>query len=282
MASKTYAYDDIKLEITGKIGVIKFNRPKSLNSFGGSLIADAIDALRVLNEHPETVFTVLTGEGRFFCAGADVKAEGAAKPAEYKYVAEKKLAFVSRFGSAVEILRSMIDHRKVLILALNGPAVGAGACWFPGVADIVLASRTTYLQCPFSALALVPENGSALSFAQSIGIHRSNDFLMFGRKLSVEELEQAGMINYVFEEAGDAFQAKVLSFLQGQLDVNDGKSMMEMKRLQNAPIRDARMVAVYNAMDALAERFVEDAPTKRFAEKKALLLSKSKNRTSKI
>jgi len=48
-----------------------------------------------------------------------------------------------------------------------------------------------------------------------------------------------------------------------------------MKRLQNAPIRDARIVAVYNAMDALAERFVEDAPVKRFEEKRKLLACKS-------
>jgi peroxisomal 3,2-trans-enoyl-CoA isomerase len=51
----------------------QFNRPKALNSFGGNLIPDTIAALRTLNEHPDTVFTVLTGEGRFFSAGADVK-----------------------------------------------------------------------------------------------------------------------------------------------------------------------------------------------------------------
>lgn len=51
---------------------------------------------------------------------------------------------------AQELLRSMIDHTKVLILALNGPAVGGGAAWFPGIADIVLASNTAWLQCPFS------------------------------------------------------------------------------------------------------------------------------------
>ncbi len=66
-------YSDIKFEIKGQIGIITFNRPKALNSFGGNLISNAIDALRVLNEHPETVFTVLTGEGRFFSAGADVR-----------------------------------------------------------------------------------------------------------------------------------------------------------------------------------------------------------------
>lgn len=51
----------------------QFNRPKSLNAFGGNLMAETIAAIRVLNEHPETVFTVLTGEGRFFSAGADVR-----------------------------------------------------------------------------------------------------------------------------------------------------------------------------------------------------------------
>jgi Delta3-Delta2-enoyl-CoA isomerase len=52
---------------------LQFNRPKSLNAFGGNIIPETISAIRDLNEHPDTVFTVLTGEGRFFSAGADVK-----------------------------------------------------------------------------------------------------------------------------------------------------------------------------------------------------------------
>lgn len=150
---------------------------------------------------------------------------------------------------------------------------------FPGVADIVLASSTAWLQCPFSALALVPENGSALSFAQHIGIHRANDFLMFGRKLSAQELLAAGLYNYVWDKTGDEFQAEVVKFLQGQLEVNDGKSMLEMKRLQNSGIRDQRMVSVVNAVDALAERFIDDAPTKRFAEKRAEMEKKSQGKS---
>jgi len=54
----------------------QFNRPKALNSFGGNLIPETIAALRELNTHPDTVFTVLTGEGRFFSAGADVRGVG--------------------------------------------------------------------------------------------------------------------------------------------------------------------------------------------------------------
>ena len=65
-------YNDITFSVDKGIGTISFNRPRALNSFGGTLIPETIAALRVLNEHPDTVFTVLTGEGRFFSAGADV------------------------------------------------------------------------------------------------------------------------------------------------------------------------------------------------------------------
>ncbi|KAK3062865.1 hypothetical protein LTS18_003211, partial [Coniosporium uncinatum] len=262
-------YEDIIVEVKGQIGIVKFNRPKQLNSFGGKILQETVAAIRDLNEHPETVFTVLTGEGRFFSAGADVKAEANRAPKTYANAAEKKLDFLVRFSTTLEFLRSIIDHRKVFVLALNGPGVGGGAAWVQGFADIVLAAQGAYLQVPFSALGLVPENGSAIGFAQNIGVHRANDFLMFGRQLSVEELEQWGLVNRVFPKEG--FHEKVVGFLEEQLSVNDGKSMMEMKRLQNAPIRDARIVAVYNAMDALAERFVEDAPVKRFEEKRKLL-----------
>lgn len=164
------------------------------------------------------------------------------------------------------MLRSLIDHTKVLVVALNGPGVGGGAAWFEGVADIVLAAEDAYLQVPFSALGLVPENGSALNFSQSMGVHRANEFLMFGRKLTAEELERWGLVNKIFPKK--TFQEDVLKYLQGQLDVNDGKSMMEHKRLMNAPLRAGRMLAVYDSVDALAERFVAGAPLKRFEKKK--------------
>jgi len=171
------------------------------------------------------------------------------------------------------MLRSIIDHEKVFVLALNGPGVGGGAAWFEGVADIVLASDSAYLQVPFSALGLVPENGSAINFAQSIGVHRANEFMMFGRKLTAQELLDWGMVNKIFPTEG--FHESVKGYLKEQLEVNDGKSMMEMKRLQNAPLREGRLLAVVNSMDALAERFVDGAPLQRFAIKKAALEGKS-------
>ncbi|KAF4632997.1 hypothetical protein G7Y89_g5125 [Cudoniella acicularis] len=245
-------YNDIIVTINGQIGTIKFNRPKSLNSFNGKLMVETIAAIRELNEHPDTVFTVLTGEGRFFSAGADVRGSGPDSTVEYANDAEKKLAYLERFTPAMELLRSIIDHKKVFVLALNGPGVGGGAAWFTGVADIVLASSSVYLQVPFSALGLVPENGSAINFSQSMGVHRANEFLMFGRKLSVEELQRWGMVNQVFPV--ESFHESVREYLEEQLSVNDGKSMMETKRLQNESLRAGRMLAVVNSVSALAER----------------------------
>ncbi|KAG4432975.1 hypothetical protein IFR05_011543 [Cadophora sp. M221] len=273
-------YDEVIVEITGQIGIIKFNRPKSLNSFTTKLTQETISAIRELNEHPDTVFTVLTGEGRFFSSGADVRGSGLESNEAYANDGEKKLAFLHRFTPALEMLRSIIDHKKVFVLALNGPAVGGGAAWFTGISDIVFASTSCYLQVPFSALGLVPENGSAINFAQSMGVHRTNDFFMFGRKLTAKELEEWGIVNRVFETEG--FQQSVKGFLEEQLKANDPKSMIEMKRLQNAPLRDGRLIAVVNSVDALAERFVENAPMERFAIKKKEMEAKSKNRTSKI
>ncbi|KEF58328.1 uncharacterized protein A1O9_06254 [Exophiala aquamarina CBS 119918] len=267
-----YQYSDIIFDIKGKIGIIQFNRPKSLNSFGGNLIVDTLHALRVLDNHPDTVVTVITAVGRFFSSGADVKAEASQCTPDYDSDAVKKLGVLQKINPSIQLISSMIQHRKVLVLAMNGPAVGGGAAWFQGVADIVLASTTTWLQCPFSALALVPEFGSASTFPQSIGVHRANDILMFGRKVSVDELLQWGMVNRVIDHEG--FHAEVVRYLQEQLEINDGKSMMEHKRLMNAPLRSRRLLALYEAADAVAERFVEGAPAQRFAEKSRLLNGK--------
>ncbi|PQE21633.1 peroxisomal d3,d2-enoyl- isomerase protein [Rutstroemia sp. NJR-2017a WRK4] len=91
------SYKDIVVTIKDRIGIIKFNRPQFLNSFGGNLLAESIQAIRELNEHPDTVFTVLTGEGRYFSSGADVRSWELSETEENGTVAQRKLAFLNRF-----------------------------------------------------------------------------------------------------------------------------------------------------------------------------------------
>ncbi len=75
--------------------------------------------------------------------------------------------------------------------------MGGGCAWFLGVADLVLASSTAYAQVPFSALGLVPEQGSGVMLPESMGWRRSVEFLMMGRKITVEEMENWGLVKWV-------------------------------------------------------------------------------------
>lgn len=89
---------------------------------------------------------------------------------------------VLKFIAGLELVRTIIDHSKIFVLAFNGPAVGGGAAWFLGLADTILAADSCHLQAPFSSLALVPENGSIRTLPHSLGIHRANDILIYGKE----------------------------------------------------------------------------------------------------
>ncbi|KAJ2979352.1 hypothetical protein NQ176_g3307 [Zarea fungicola] len=287
-------YKYIKVEVAERIGTITLNRPDSLNAFTQDMLTEALNAVRELNEHPDTVFTVLTGEGRFFSAGADIRGEKidsvahepmTARPTPNLAILEVCLQVktfqpvVSDLGlsntpSGVELMRALIDQRKVFVLALNGPGVGGGGGWFPGIADVVLAADSTYIQVPFSSLGLVPENGGARTFAQTIGVHRANEIFMFGKKVTAQELRQWGLVAEIFPT--ETFHRDVKSYLKRQLSVNDGESMILARKLQNEPLRAERMIALYDAADALTERIVDGAPARRFKAKASELEAKSK------
>ncbi|EME44686.1 hypothetical protein DOTSEDRAFT_88755 [Dothistroma septosporum NZE10] len=272
-------YTDVVVTIQDGIGTIKFNRPNQLNSFGGSLVEDTIAALRELNDHPDTTFTVITGEGRFFASGADVTSI-ASTPTSFKNDGQAKVFWAQRMAVGMELVRSLIDHKKVLVLALNGPGVGAGAAWFQGSSDLFYAAEGAWLQVTFSQMGLVPENGSAHNWAEHMGVHRANEWLMLGGKASVEELKQIGMVNKIFPKEG--FHDAVHQYLKDMLKERSGRSMIVMKELQNKRTRDARILSLFEAYNALAERFVEGEPMVRMKAKMQELADKRKSRQSKI
>lgn len=286
-------YKNIVIDISGQIGTIRINRPETLNALSEDVIIELTSAFHLLDENPETVLTVLTGTGRFFSSGADVRSTKIMsynEPELGKFLSKssqkrihdvkEKIKYMTHLVPHVEMLRSIINHRKVFILALNGPAIGGGAAWFTGVADIVFASSNCFLQVPFSTLGLIPELGSAPIFSQSMGVHRANEFLMFDRRLDARELEASGILNRIFPEQD--FQKSVTQYLSDILIASDGQSLMEAKRLMCEPLKEKRMVAVMNSIDALAKRFATGSPQLRFKKKTEELEAKSKSRFSKL
>jgi len=174
---------------------------------------------------------------------------------------EKKVYRARHFAEGAELALSMIDHRKVLVLAMNGPSVGASAAWFQGICDLFYAAGGAWLQVTFSELGLITENGSAIDWAMSLGAHRADELLILGGEVSVGELKQMGMVNQIFPK--DGFHHAVHEYLLGVLDERDGDSMMVSKRLHNEGTRDRKIVALFDAWHAVSERFVNGEPLRR-------------------
>ena len=180
---------------------------------------------------------------------------------------------MQQFAEGFELIRSLIEHKKVLIVAMNGPGVGAGGSWFQGVSDICYAAEDSWIQVTFSQLGLIPEMGIAINWTQSMGVHRANEWLMFGGKATAEELKQQGLVNQIFPKEG--FHDKVKDHLKELLSDRSSASMMHAKRMQNQAWRDQRILALVEAVHTLAERFVDGEPTQRMAAKMQELAGKS-------
>lgn len=93
---------------------------------------------------------------------------------------------------SVEIMRLILEHKKILIVAMQGGAVGAGT-WFPAAADLVYISDTSYLLIPFSGVGTVAENGITMMFAQAAGFRRPLEMLLFGTKVPAKDLYDWGI-----------------------------------------------------------------------------------------
>ena len=205
------------------------------------------------------------------CTNVPLDVSGRRK--DFKNDGEKKIYWMQEFAVGAELIRSMIDHKKVLVLAMNGPGVGAGGSWFQGICDIFYAAEDAWIQVTFSQLGLIPETGIITNWAQSLGVHRANELLMFGGKVTMPELQEKGLVNQVFPKEG--FHEKVKEYLKDLLKERSSKAMMEGKRMQNQSLRDQRILALFEAIHSLAERFVDGEPSDRMRAKMNELLGES-------
>ena len=209
-------YEDVIYEVKDGVAVVSLNRPDSLNAFTAAMgqglkhaVADAVadDAVRVV---------VLTGAGRGFCAGADMKllqkitpGAGAASRAQ-----EVQRDFHSGLGPDVGPhyggrFGYLLQARKPVIAALNGPAAGLGLV-LALYADLRFAGSEAKLTTSFAQRGLIAEHGIGWLLPRLIGPAHALDLLFSARKLSAAEAERIGLVNKVFPQA--TFMQEVLVY----------------------------------------------------------------------
>ena len=182
---------------------VELNRPDRLNAWSNQFSLDLLAAIKEVTDDPEIRAVVVTGAGRAFSSGADLK-EAADRPDGQTMDVYRRLT--ERYHPIITGLRLM---PKPVIAAVNGPAAGIGlslalAC------DLVVAAQSAFFQLAFVNIGLVPDGGSSLFVPARVGFTRAAELAMLGERLDAATALNWGLINRVWPDAEFAEQSDAL------------------------------------------------------------------------
>jgi enoyl-CoA hydratase/carnithine racemase len=186
----------IALQREGALTRITLNRPEKRNAITVAMYASMAAALEAA-EHDGTAAIIFSGNGAGFCAGNDLADFVANRP-------EDEEAPVHRF------LRAISTSTRVLIAAVQGPAIGIGTTMLLHC-DFVVAAENTVLQMPFVDLAIVPEAASSLLVPRLMGHQRAAALLLLCEKITAMQAETLGLVNRVVPAGAALAEAEALA-----------------------------------------------------------------------
>lgn len=262
------ASEVVMLTKKGRIAIITLDQPKKLNAMNQDAYYRLSCLLQDVAKMDDISITVLTGTGRYFSAGADVTSTrpgGAGNVDKDQVRMDILRTFVS---NNLDITRAFYAHPKILVTALNGPAVGLSAALI-AFSDFIYATPHTFLLTPFSSLGLVTEGGSSIGFVQRLGISKANEALIMSKRITSEELVQTGFVNKIFQGKDqndhEGFLRQVLNEVEDRLGGHlNQESLVKIKELIRRPYNEIlEAQGAREVMEGMA-RFVSGAPQEEF------------------
>jgi 2-(1,2-epoxy-1,2-dihydrophenyl)acetyl-CoA isomerase len=187
-------YETVNLYRRGAGATLELNRPDRLNAWSNQFSLDLRAAIEDVTDDPEVRAVVVTGAGRAFSSGADLK-EAAERADGQAFDVYTRLT--ERYHPIIKGLRLM---PKPVVAAVNGPAAGIGlslalAC------DLVVAAESAFFQLAFVNIGLVPDGGSSLFVPSRVGFTRAAELAMLGERLDARTALDWGLINRVWPDA---------------------------------------------------------------------------------
>jgi len=247
-ASADSTTGDVLITTSGRVRTITLNRPDKKNAITFAMYGTLIKALEDAAADPAVVVTVVTGNGSFFCSGNDLSNftnMPAGGPAELAESGRKLLhAYVNAW----------VTHPKILVAAVNGPAIGIAVTTLP-LADAVVASHKATFHAPLTALGQSPEGTASVTFPQVMGQQRANELLLFGRKITATTAADWGLVSEVFED-GD-FKAKTAERV-AQIAALPPQSLLLSKQLMREKHLPALQAANTAECDLIKSRWLSD------------------------
>jgi enoyl-CoA hydratase len=181
-------YKLIKVEKDDKVAIFTLKRPEALNAINAELHTELEDIFADVAQDNEVNVVVLTGAGRAFCAGGDVKGMDARQ-----FDDPLKARVPLRYGK--RLIHNMIEVEQPIIAAVNGDAVGLGAT-LALFCDIIIASEKARFGDPHVRVGLVAGDGGAVIWPLLCGVAKAKEYLMTGDLISAAEAERIGLINH--------------------------------------------------------------------------------------
>ncbi|WP_209438924.1 enoyl-CoA hydratase/isomerase family protein [Streptomyces durhamensis] len=181
-------------EVRAQVAYLTLNRPEALNALTPGLRDRLTGLLAEASADPGVRAVVLTGTGRGFCAGADLRSaggDGDRLPGD--------VARVLRLG-AQRLIGAVLDCEKPVIAAVNGTAAGLGA-HLAFACDLVLAAESARFIEVFVRRGLVPDGGGAYLLPRLLGPQRAKELMFLGDALPAPDAERLGLVNRVVPDA---------------------------------------------------------------------------------
>lgn len=177
-------FETITLERKERIAVVTLNRPDSLNALNALVMSEIVAAFEEVDRDPSIAVSVLTGAGRAFAAGADIK-EMQPQTFSDMYLADY-FAGWDRFAAC----------RKPVVAAVNGFALGGG-CELALMCDLIIASNRAKFGQPEIKLGVTPGMGGSVRMTKAIGKAKAMDLVLTGRMIDGEEADRVGLVSRV-------------------------------------------------------------------------------------
>jgi 2-(1,2-epoxy-1,2-dihydrophenyl)acetyl-CoA isomerase len=183
----------VQTERRGAVLTIRLDRPESMNAVNLELGNDLLAALTEAANDDAVRAVVLTGNGRAFSSGADLRS--GFEPTESGHPNVQK-ALMERFHPIILTLRQM---PKPVVAAVNGAAAGIG-CSFALACDLIIAGESAYFLLAFVNIGLVPDGGSSFLIPERVGFARAAEMAMLGERVAAAKAVEWGLINRVVSD----------------------------------------------------------------------------------
>ncbi len=183
----------MSLEFDDRVAILKFNHPEVMNAIGRQMLVDFQEALaEITNPSNGARCLLLTGEGRGFCAGANLQDD---TPSD-----ERPKGAGSGLRSTYHpILFELRGLEMPMVTAVNGAAAGVGMS-FAMMGDMVCASKTGYFLQAFARIGLIPDGGATFMLPRLVGWGRAMELSMMAERLPAETAHEWGIVNRLYED----------------------------------------------------------------------------------